>query len=195
MGKIKSLAKNEYVFAVINKFYMVIIGLLHSILLARYLGAELKGDVAFIQNIVATGSVILTLGIHHAYPYYRKRNDPEKYKSVFMNSIIVVFLLYMLLAVIVSLIFCNNITVVISACIMPVFSYSIISGYAMLVELPNKRNLAISIVGTVEIICLLILWFFVPKSLFWGIFAITIVEVLKAVYFTAALRIKLSLKL
>lgn len=194
MGKVKSIIRNEYVFAVVNKFYMVIIGLLHSILLARYLGADLKGEVSFIQNIVATGSVILTLGIHQAYPYFRKRNDPNKYKNVFMNSIITIYLFYTLVSVLISLLFCNNITVIISACIMPVFSYSIVSGYVMLVEFPNKRNLAISVIGTIEVLCLILLWIFAEKSLFWGIFAITIVEVLKSVYFTIALKIKLSVK-
>lgn len=189
------ILKNEYLFAVINKFVLVFLGLLHSVLLARYLGSELKGEVSYIQSIVSTGSVILTLGLHHAYPYYRKRNDPKEYISKYMNSVLAIFVVYYLIALGICLIFINNITVVISACIMPIFSYSIISGYVMLVECPNKRNLALTVIGSIEILYLVILIFFVKKNLFWGISATTFVEVLKSVYFTYKLKFKISVKL
>ena len=55
--------RNEYILAVATKVMMVIIGLAESILLARYLGAKLKGEVSYINSISQTLFLVATLGI------------------------------------------------------------------------------------------------------------------------------------
>ena len=49
MGAGKVL-KNEYIYSVLTKVLTFIIGILQSVLIARYLGAELKGINAYINR-------------------------------------------------------------------------------------------------------------------------------------------------
>lgn len=72
---LKKIINNVYVFSLISKTFGVVSGFAYSILLSRYLGASLRGEVSIIQNYVSLVAVILCLGIYQAYPYYKKRQN------------------------------------------------------------------------------------------------------------------------
>ena len=96
---IRKVIKNEYVFSVISKVCTMLVGMTYSIIFARFVGAELKGTLAYIQSIVATGSIILSLGIHHAYPFFRKNAvNIDEYKKKYVSTSSFLFFIYGLFA-------------------------------------------------------------------------------------------------
>ena len=64
MNRFKNIIKNEYLFSIITRFFVIAISMLQSIVVARYLGASLKGTSAYISSIAAIGSIIVTFGMH-----------------------------------------------------------------------------------------------------------------------------------
>ena len=67
------LLKNEYVFSILSRFASVALSLLQSVLVARYLGKVLQGVSAYITSITNVGAIVITFGMHQAYPYFRKK--------------------------------------------------------------------------------------------------------------------------
>ncbi|WP_404354093.1 polysaccharide biosynthesis C-terminal domain-containing protein [Exiguobacterium aurantiacum] len=94
---LKSVLDNDFVLNLLNKIYVVLIGLGSSILLARYLGVESRGDYSYIIQIVSIVTIVLNIGMHQSYSYfYRqdKNNIFQKYASIFISQ----FLLNIVLA-------------------------------------------------------------------------------------------------
>lgn len=69
---LKSVVNNDYVFSVIAKFIGVFMGLILSVMTARYFNPELKGISAVIENDVSLYAVFLGLGMYQAYPFFKK---------------------------------------------------------------------------------------------------------------------------
>ena len=69
MTNIKKMISNEYIYSVLTRFITVAVSLIQSILVARYLGAALKGSAIYIKSITSIGAIIVTFGMHQAYPY------------------------------------------------------------------------------------------------------------------------------
>ena len=163
--------------------------MLYSIIFARYVGAELKGTLAYISSIVATGSIVLSIGIHHAYPYYRKNaDDIEKYKTKFVSTSAAIYCVYLFLAVVISIIPFSNRTVCISALLMVLWSYNRVEGYVVLIETPNKRNRSITIFTLIEAFFTLLLYFTTNANFYLGLLCMSILEICKFIYFTFMLK-------
>jgi O-antigen/teichoic acid export membrane protein len=116
---LSKLLNNDYSLNLINKLYTVIMGLLSSIFLTRYLGVVYKGDYAYITQIVLIVTIILNLGIHQSYSFfYRKKinNIFNKYLNVYLLQFLVYISIGILLAVLL-----NNI-LYIYICMMVPFS-------------------------------------------------------------------------
>ena len=73
MSKFNNIFKNPYVFSVISKLLIVALGFAYSVCQARYLGTSLKGDVAYVDSVTKITLVLFGLGIHQAYPYFKKK--------------------------------------------------------------------------------------------------------------------------
>ena len=91
--KLKSVVKNVYFYSVLTKILMAGLGLAYSIIVARYLGPELKGQLSYINSITATAVSFCSLGIHQAYPYYKRQKTPD-IKRTFVHAALIVFLGY-----------------------------------------------------------------------------------------------------
>lgn len=94
---IKKIINNVYLFSLLSKIFGVASGFAYSILLSRYLGASLRGEVSIVQNYVSIAAVILCWGIYQAYPYYKKRaktEDRRKLYLEFTNLSFALFLIY-----------------------------------------------------------------------------------------------------
>ena len=63
LSKLKKIVSNPYTLSVISKVFGVVVGLLFTIFQARYLGAEIKGQVATVNSIVSITSIVFGLGI------------------------------------------------------------------------------------------------------------------------------------
>ncbi len=98
---------NDYSLNLINKIYTVIIGLLSSAFLTRYLGVIYKGDYSYITQIVLVLTIILNLGIHQSYSYFFRKNNGgilEKYVNIYIFQ----FIIHALIAIVLGSIINNK---------------------------------------------------------------------------------------
>ena len=73
--RIFKLIRNPYVFSMIAQIIGFVIAFLFTVFQARFLGAEIKGQIATITSMTGITSIIFGFGISQAYPYYRKNSQ------------------------------------------------------------------------------------------------------------------------
>lgn len=97
----KKLLKNQYIFSLITKGTLILFGIFNTVFINRYLGPALKGEYAYILNIVNIIVLILNLGIYQSYPFF-KRKIGDDIKNKYFNIAIFQFIVYMCIALILS---------------------------------------------------------------------------------------------
>ncbi len=88
---------NDYILNLLNKVYMLIVGLFTTAFLTRYFGVALKGEYAFLMQIVQISILIFNFGVYQSYYFnFRKygREIFEKYINIFKFQ----FLTYIIIA-------------------------------------------------------------------------------------------------
>ncbi len=188
MNKLSRLLHNEYFFSILSRFASVAISLLQSILVARFLGAALQGTSSYITSITNIGAIVITFGMHQAYPYFRKKYGKEKIFNDYMSLMIILFTFFLLIAGLIFFLPFDNIEVKIAIFLIPIFGYSKIVAYVSLIEFPNKRNLWWTIAGIVEVAFVAILWISVERNLVWLVAILLFVELFKAIVYTIMLK-------
>ncbi len=156
---IKACINNEYMFSVIAKIIGLFIGIVLSILLARYFGTDLRGVIAVIENDVSIYATFLGLGVYQAYPYFKK-SEPQIFGQ-YINNISSMFMTLESIAIIVAgvMIYYNiNVYLAIAITLMPISVYVKQLNYVVLVEWPKRRNMASMLISTTEIVAVLLLW-------------------------------------
>lgn len=163
---LRKMIQNEYLFTIMNKVVTLCIGVIQSALVARFLGAELLGTSAYISSIVSIGSIIVTFGMHQAYPYYRKKYGREyltnRYVSLLTAYFLVVFVVGFLLAFFVL----RDIAISVACVLIPVLGYSNVIQYVCLIETPNKKATIFTFACVLNLVYTAVLWLF-----FEGFFA------------------------
>jgi O-antigen/teichoic acid export membrane protein len=98
------MQKNPYIHTIGTKVILVILGLVNSILINRYLGATLKGHYSYVMNIVVLAAIFMNLGVYQGYSSFKKEKIPNvkekfiqfyKWQMVF-NYIITLFVFFTL---------------------------------------------------------------------------------------------------
>lgn len=180
--KIKKILLNEYIFAIIMRGIVIIIGLLRTVFWARYLGASLKGDVEYIRSIASIGLIVFTLGIQYSYPHLRKESGRERVLHPFMRISTRLFIVYLVMfTALFSLFFQFNESFAIAILLIPILSYSRIVQYIYIIENPNRCNTKNLIVNLIELVYSILLLYFAKRLFFLGITSIISVELLQAV--------------
>ncbi len=90
---LKSYLKSNYLLNVVNKGYTCLIGILTTAFITRYLGLGLKGEYAFILQVVNLAMIFLDLGINQSYSYFYKSNGGNVLK-LYMDLYVVQLLIY-----------------------------------------------------------------------------------------------------
>lgn len=95
----KKILSNSYVFSIVNNIMSVLIGVLTSAFLNRYLGVELRGEYAYYLNLSSILVIFVGFGLAQSYPRaVRKEIDNVKNKYFalallqFVLSFIVLFI-------------------------------------------------------------------------------------------------------
>lgn len=184
---------NEYGFGIFVKMGLLVVGLLETILVARFLGPSLRGSLAVALSVIGVGSIVLSFGLFDAYAFFRRifltSSDREhSYRDVFMAQVVV---LYFFLASIGALfwilgvLFVPNIVEWVLYFLYSIlWAYSLIVGYVCLVERPNLRNAVFLLAGLIQSATAVFLWLFVDRN-YWLWFGVLIaIEASKAIYFT-----------
>ena len=180
---VKKFVKNPYTLSVISKGVSVLVGFLFTIFQARYLGAEIKGQVATVNSIVSITSIVFGLGIYHAYPYFKRKSDVD-ILPIFMKISMLLLAVYASVSALAILFFKLSAKYIAVFIITPLLAYDGIVSYVTLIEVPNRRSVTDMAVNISELLLLIILWLVAPPSFVIGVFIITIKDVAKAIIFT-----------
>lgn len=192
MGLIKRICKNEYLVGIVLNVANLFVNILYSALIARYLGAAIKGETAYISSVAGIVSTILMFAMHQTYAFYRK-ND-ENIKDKYMTNLFVVFGVYIAIGAGVSLFYFNDITMLATVAFSVLGAYVGIVNYVYLIEHSVKRNFVMFVVNWVHIAYVILLMIFTKPNLFWGITNLMFVELALSVMCTIKLKVKFSVK-
>lgn len=187
MNKLVKAAKNPYVFSVLSKFCIVLLGFGYTVCQSRYLGPSLKGDVAYISSITQITSIVFGIGLHQAYPYYKKKSGTDV-APFFAKLALAMAIIYTVIAVVLSLFIHSDFKIVAIFMMTPLLVYNRIVAYINMVEAPNKKNATELIADVVLLVAVVILWITVPATVVWGVFLLVIKDLLLAVIYTYRLK-------
>lgn len=194
----RAFLKNEYIYSLIIKGCMVIVGLLESVLLARYLGAELRGNLSYIYSLSSTIYLILTFGIYTIYPFLRKKSEQPVQNIIneFMTITSVIFIFYFIVCMCCGFYIYkfSEITSLILFMI-PFMGYDKISSFVFMIENPNRTNYISLLANIIQCLFLVFCMLFFTKSLIAGCCFYILGCTIKSIYCTYKLNCKLNLKL
>lgn len=187
---IKKLLKNEYIYSIVTKFFTLAFSLIQSILVARFLGAELKGEYSYIYSIVAIASIVITFGMHQAYPYFRKKLGRDMIYDDFISIIYILYAGYLIIGIIVAMLFINGAELRTAVVLTPLYGYERVMAYVYLIENPNSRNKWWTIAGFADLMFVAALMLFTTRGFYSVVLILVFVEVLKGIIFTVLINVK-----
>lgn len=187
MGNRLKVFKNQYVFSVLSEIISILSAFVFTIFQARFLGAELKGQVATINSILSITSIVFGLGIYQAYPYYRKNHDGDM-RTAFVKIALLIVGSYMAIAVASCLLLQMELKYAAVMLLTPVKIYDLLVSEVALIENPNQKNGVNNFVRIAELVFVFLLWQFAPASLLLGVIIILFEIALRSVILTWSLR-------
>ncbi|MCR5248638.1 MAG: polysaccharide biosynthesis C-terminal domain-containing protein [Paludibacteraceae bacterium] len=197
-GIYKKILKNEYMFSILTKGLMVCIGLIESAILARYLGAELRGELSYIYSISSTGYVLMTFGIYTAYPFERKKcitsESVQKLIDIFMTQVITLFLVYLFINIFIILLFTTKQINYVSISTLTLFlGFDNVVTFVYLIEHPNQANLISVLANLIQLVFIVASYILLPQNILFGVAYYLIGSLIKILYCYKQLKIHYSL--
>ena len=186
----KKFARNEYIFSVLTKLFNILLSMLQSVVVARFLGAELKGVSAYIQSITSIGAIIFTFGMHQAYPYFRKKYGKDEIYQDYVNIVWIIYTLYFVIALLLMCVLSVSVELKATFILIPLMGYANVVSYLTLIERPNFRNKMWMIIYVLDLLYVVILWLFVSRNIYWAISILLFAEILKCIVYTRMLKAK-----
>ncbi|MBR5114796.1 MAG: polysaccharide biosynthesis C-terminal domain-containing protein [Oscillospiraceae bacterium] len=174
-------------FSVVSKVMIVLLGFGYTVCQSRFLGASIKGDISYIDSVTKVAFIVLGFGIHQAYPYFKKKTG-ENVAPFFLRLICILTLIYLIIAIGLSIIFHSDIKLLAIFMLTPCLVYNRVVSYINMVETPNKKNATELIVNVFELLAVVIIWLFFPPSVGWGVFLLLFKDLLLGVIYTIRLR-------
>ena len=162
MKFLKKIFNNDYAFSFINKISSVLVGIITSALINRFLGAEGKGQYAYVINIVNLVVIAGNFGFYQSYPKNKRQKMPnitERYADVFFTQ----FVIYVLIAGILSF-FCGGNSLYICALfLVPVQVLMAQFGMVALVEFINFRQKLQFFTTFFNLLLTVLIYLFAPR--------------------------------
>ncbi len=169
---VKKLLGSTYFYSFFSKSMHIIFGFIGTIIINRFLGAELKGEYAYITNIIALLIIVGNLGIYQSYPFNTRKNL-QNVRFLYVNLIVKQFLVYLLLIIIFNIIFFYfghaNITkmvlLIISTLLLlfSIFSHQILMIAS--VECFKDKSIILIIAEFIKLILLFMMYFSLDRNL------------------------------
>ena len=114
--------------------------------------------MAYITSVSSIGAIIITFGIHQAYPYLKKKYGKDAIYNKYLSNVYKHFICFGLLCVIIAIVLKDNPSYCGAFALIPFQGLANVVGYICLIENPNKRNLWWVITGVFDIIFIILLW-------------------------------------
>ena len=173
--------KNDYIFNLLNKVYVILMGLITSIFITRYLGVSDRGNYAYIIQVVSIAAIVLNLGIHQSYSFYYRMLKEETFNK-YVQVVIIQFFLYTLISII-CMNFVNDQLIVFMIILIPI---SVLS--QQLESIMAVENIRLKIKfhifnGTLRTIGFGFLFFSVKSNLIFPILITLILNIITIVSF------------
>lgn len=184
----RKILKNEYVYSLFTRGISITLAFVHSIIIARYLGATLKGSSTYIQSVTSIGSIIVTFGMHQAYPYFRKKYGKEVIYTDYLSIISILYITYLLVGGVLAVFIIKSLELRIAVLLIPIFGYSNVMSYVCLIETPNKRNRWWSIIGFINVVFTAFLWKTTKANMAFVVAILLFEDLLKCVIYTITVR-------
>lgn len=169
---------------------MVLLGMLNSVFINRFLGPELKGQYSYILNIVNIAVLFLNLGIYQAYPYF-KRKKLDNNLTKFIDSIYYQFVFYFILALLLSILF-RDITLTISFTLIPLMTLTKQLGFIALVENTIKRNIINTGSQTFYTLVLLGVFLYAPQNVLFIFISLYVKDIILIIWIAIRFKFKFS---
>jgi len=128
---------NVYLFSLVSKILIAVLSIVASIFINRFLGPSLKGEYAYVLNVINIATIVLNLGIYQSYPFF-KRQDSRDIKNKYFSVSVFQFAVYIILGLLLSY-FVKGLSIVVFT-LTPVMILSRQLSFISLVEDINKRN-------------------------------------------------------
>lgn len=184
--------KNDYLKAIIIRIMIISVGLIESIIFARYFGSTIKGQISYINSISQILFLVCTFGIYSVYPFYKKNKD--KYiLSKLMTINIIFFIVYSTISLILYFNI-NDILLKFIIIINPILCYNYIIMYIYAVDEPNSKNLLLLLIYIIKILYLIILTIFIKKSLVLGVSTIIFIPFIENIILTKKIKFNFDIK-
>ena len=158
------LLDNAYVMSMISRCASVILVFVYTALRSRFFQPALQGESAVITEYVELFALIATLGVHEAYPFYKRKHGI----SVFYEFIGVVLTMYGVYAILsIAIVCCCHLgyqinTIVISIPLALLFKEL---NYVLLIESPKRYNFILLVLDVLDIIVIIGLMLFAKAEL------------------------------
>lgn len=173
--------KNDYIFNLLNKIYVILMGLITSIFITRYLGVSDRGNYAYIIQVVSIAAIVLNLGIHQSYSFYYRMLKEETFNK-YVQVVIIQFFFYTLISII-CMNFVNDQLVVFMIILIPVSVLSQQLESIMAVENIRLKIKLHIFNGTLRTIGFGFLYFSVKSNLIFPIIITLILNIITIVSF------------
>lgn len=98
MDTVKKIWNNDFIFNIVSKVLLVLVGLVASSFLTRYLSIELRGEYSYVCEVALIASLIICFGIEQSYSYFYKKNEGNIFKR-FVNIYSLQFLILIVIAI------------------------------------------------------------------------------------------------
>ncbi len=188
----KKLLTNQYTFSLISKGIILVLGVLSSVFINRYLGPSLKGEYAYLLNIIDLLVLILNLGIYHSYPFY-KRKKVDDIQDKYTSIIAFQFLIYTIVSIILFFIFGSKVEYILMFLLPALMVLKKQLGFIVLIENINLRNL-INVFNQLFYTAVLLLFFLFAKSNIFYVFVLLYVkELISVIIIIYKLKAKISI--
>lgn len=197
MKILKKIIKNEYIWSMFTKIIVVMFSLIEQIVLARYLGPALKGQVSYSQNVILVLEIVFSFGLYSIYPLYRNKRDnySKSDRNVFVNGAIFIYGIMIIgntVLVGIKLISGIYIGIIYISILM---AFSDVQSYTFLVECPNRRNSIVLITSFFEMILYIFICLLLPPSYKVGLALLFLGEICRGTIYTTLLNPKLELSM
>lgn len=184
--------RNEYIFALFSKVIFLVVTFAHSIVLARYFGSSLQGSYSYVQSVATVVSIVLTVGIHQAYPVLRKKYGKENIINEYVSFVVLLYVLLECVAVTLALVLSIDFIFKCIILLAPVFAYSRIISYLYLIERPNKNNLITLLISFVDLFCLIMFALFLKTQNFVFLYVLAFTDVSKSICFSLLIKFRFA---
>ena len=168
LSKLSKVIKNPYVLSMVSEVFSIVVAFLFSVFQSRFLGAEIKGQIATINSMLGIAAIVCGFGISQAFPFFRKNNN-ESITSVFLNISAAMLGIYMVLFAAAAFALKLDFKYVAVLLLTPIRIYDTLLSDITLIERPNKRNSVVICANVAELLFVFFLWLFAKPTLPLGV--------------------------